>query len=168
MRVVSAYQRRFLGWGTEPCLNTGVPIWIAAASAIFRKLRMNLGNRVSSPRNSGSARYGRDRYTDGGSESMGGSSQSRRVGSRLGGRARVMELDCRGESVGEPGGSGYASAVGRIGGLAVALGIGAAVVVMPAVALADTRGSGGATGSEDNGGSSAPTAVPHGRLGSIV
>ena len=42
------------------------------------------------------------------------------------------------------GGSSY---VGRVGALAVALGIGAAVVALPGLAVADTQGSGGAAGS---------------------
>ena len=39
--------------------------------------------------------------------------------------------------------SGYAGYVGRVGGLALALGIGAAMASVPGVAFADTTGSGG-------------------------
>lgn len=48
---------------------------------------------------------------------------------------------------------GYATYVGRVGALAVALGVGAAIASMPFVAYADTSGSSGSTG-ESEGGSS--------------
>ncbi|MBU3707459.1 MAG: hypothetical protein FGM50_12395, partial [Mycobacterium sp.] len=44
---------------------------------------------------------------------------------------------------------GYARYVGRVGALAVALGVGAAVVSMPA-AFADTTGSAGSAGSTES------------------
>ena len=47
-----------------------------------------------------------------------------------------------------PAASSYARYVGRVGALAVALGVGAAVVSMPA-AFADTTGSAGSTGNAD-------------------
>src|SRR4051794_36403397 len=50
---------------------------------------------------------------------------------------------------------GYAKHIGRIGALAVALGIGTAVAGTPGVAWADTPGSSSdssSTGSDDNGG----------------
>jgi len=49
----------------------------------------------------------------------------------------------------EPVMPGYARHIGRVGALAVSLGIGAAIVAMPVV-YADTRGSGGSTGSSDS------------------
>ncbi len=47
--------------------------------------------------------------------------------------------------------------VGRVGALAMALGIGAAVLAMPGLAAADNRGSGGASGSADSSDSSSPS-----------
>ncbi len=47
-------------------------------------------------------------------------------------------------------GSGVGRFVGRVGALAVALGVGAAVVSMP-LAFADRRGPDGATGSAESG-----------------
>ena len=44
------------------------------------------------------------------------------------------------------------TSVGRVGALAVALGIGAAVVALPWVAFADTAGSAGAAGSDSSSG----------------
>ena len=61
------------------------------------------------------------------------------------GRHRAMPL--------HPSLSGYARCVGRVGALAVALGVGAAIGSMP-VAFADTTGSGGSTGSSSDGASS--------------
>ena len=46
--------------------------------------------------------------------------------------------------------SNSARYVGRIGALAVALGVGAALASVPAVAYADTTGSGGSTGSSED------------------
>ena len=45
----------------------------------------------------------------------------------------------------KPAGSGYSRYVGRVGALAVALGVGAAIASMPAVAFADEPGPGGST-----------------------
>jgi hypothetical protein len=71
-----------------------------------------------------------------------------------------------------PVGRGSSRHVGRVGALAVALGIGAAAVYLPAVAAADTRGSAGAAGSADGGSESAAAAprraagAPRSTLGS--
>ena len=46
----------------------------------------------------------------------------------------------------KPAPSSHAGYVGRVGALAVALGIGAAIASVPAVAFADTAGSGGGDG----------------------
>ncbi len=46
--------------------------------------------------------------------------------------------------------SRYADYVGRVGALAVILGVGAAIVSLPAVALADTTGSAGSTDSSNS------------------
>ncbi len=56
-------------------------------------------------------------------------------------------LECRGAAMSRPAGPGYCRYVGRVGALAVALGVGAAVASMPAVALADTTGSSGSSSS---------------------
>ncbi|MBU3752207.1 MAG: hypothetical protein FGM52_17480, partial [Mycobacterium sp.] len=55
--------------------------------------------------------------------------------------------------------------VGRVGALAVALGIGAAVVMLPAVAAADTSGSAGSTGSASDGTSGPETRPGAARAG---
>ena len=68
-------------------------------------------------------------------------SSSPEVGSA--GRGRPMSVE---RAVVLPEVSGYARYVGRVGALAVTLGVGAALVAMP-VAFADTRGSGGSSGS---------------------
>ena len=52
-----------------------------------------------------------------------------------------------------PAGSGYSRYVVRVGALSVALGVGAAIASMPAVAFADETGSGGSTGSSSSGSS---------------
>ena len=50
----------------------------------------------------------------------------------------------------KPAVAGHAGYVGRVGALAVALGIGAAIGSVPGVAFADTTGSGGSTGSSSS------------------
>lgn len=56
-------------------------------------------------------------------------------------------------------GSGHARYAGWVGALAVALGVGAAAVSMPAVAFADVSGSPGSTGSADGGAASGASSV---------
>ncbi len=68
---------------------------------------------------------------------------------------RVIEYGRRAASL-EPSLSGYARCVGRVGALAIALGIGAAIASMP-VAFA-TTGSEGSTGSSSDGSSSTGSA----------
>ena len=80
----------------------------------------------------------------------GQSSSVNRVSVR--GRREVRPIEFR-RLIAVPAGSGYAQFVGRVGALAVALGVGAAVASVP-VALADTTGSGGSTGSSDSSSSS--------------
>ena len=62
------------------------------------------------------------------------------------GRVRAIEYSRRAVTATETGVTGYAIYVGRVGALAVALGVGSAVASVP-VAFADTTGSGGSTGS---------------------
>jgi hypothetical protein len=79
----------------------------------------------------------------------------------LGGRRRVT-TGCVGDPLIEDSSrvvsaeptAGYARYVGRVAGLAVALGVGAAIASMPAVAFADTTGSGGSEGSSSAGSAS--------------
>ena len=64
-------------------------------------------------------------------------------------RSWVRSIEYGRRAVTETASRGYAIHVGRVGALAVALGVGSAVVAVP-VALADTTGSGGSTGSSDS------------------
>ena len=74
---------------------------------------------------------------------------------------RVIENSCRPVAI-EPLLSGYARWVGRVGGLAVALGVGAAIASMP-TAFAHSDGSGGSGDSGSGGSSSAgPARAAHG------
>lgn len=74
---------------------------------------------------------------------------------------RRIELNSRGE--GQSAVPGYTRYVGRVGALAVALGIGAAAAAVPVVAFADTTGSAGVTGASDTTGNAASrTGVPAG------
>jgi hypothetical protein len=73
-----------------------------------------------------------------------------------GGRREVRPIEFR-RLIAAPVGSGYSQFVGRVGALAVALGVGAAVASMP-MALADTTGSGGSTGSSDSSSSDSSSA----------
>ena len=69
-------------------------------------------------------------------------------------RSGVRSIEYRRRAGTESASRGYATHVGRVGALAVALGVGSAVVAVP-VALADTTGSGGSTGSSDSADASA-------------
>ena len=60
-------------------------------------------------------------------------------------------------------GRGYARCVGRVGALAVALGVGSAIAAMP-VAFADTTGSGGSTGSGSSAASDSASSRPESRV----
>lgn len=62
------------------------------------------------------------------------------------GRVRAIEYRLRSVSALEPAIPSYARYVGRVGALAVALGVGSAVAAVP-LASADTTGSAGSTGS---------------------
>ena len=62
------------------------------------------------------------------------------------GRVRPIEYSHRAVSASESMTRGYSRYVGRVGALAVALGVGSAVVSIP-IALADTTGSSGSVGS---------------------
>ena len=61
--------------------------------------------------------------------------------------SRVRPVECERRTRRNPVASGSARHVGRVGALAVALGVGAAVVTVPALAYADNTGSSGSTGS---------------------
>ena len=65
------------------------------------------------------------------------------------GRVRTIEYRRRAAVALEVPESGFARYVGRVGALAVALGVGAAVAAVP-VAFADTTGSSGSSGSSDS------------------
>ena len=79
------------------------------------------------------------------------------------GRVRTIEYRRRSVSATEPGALGVASYVGRVGALAVALGVGSAISPMALVA-ADTTGSAGSTGSgSDSPTSSTPSSAPSSR-----
>jgi hypothetical protein len=79
-----------------------------------------------------------------------------RVGASADGGSHKSTRKC-GASEGHAGvaGSGFGRSVGRVGALAVALGIGAAVVALPGLAAADTTGSEGSTGSSSSRGGAA-------------
>ena len=82
-------------------------------------------------------------------------------------RIRAIEYCLRSVPVSEHAVTGYARYVGRVGALALALGIGSAVASMP-IAFADTTGSGGSAGSgsvDTPGSASATTAVAPRRSG---
>ena len=64
------------------------------------------------------------------------------------GRVRAMEYRRRAVSALEPAEFSFPRSVGRVGALAVALGVGSAVVAIP-VALADRTGSAGSVGPAD-------------------
>jgi hypothetical protein len=81
------------------------------------------------------------------------SSSVGRVSGR-GGRREVRAIEFR-RLTPEASGSVYARYVGRVGALAVALGVGAAVVSMP-MAFADRQGSDGSTGSSSSGSADRP------------
>jgi len=72
------------------------------------------------------------------------------------GRVQTIEYRRRAASEVEAAVPSTASYVGRVGALAVALGIGSAAASMP-VALADTTGSAGSTGSADTSSASSAT-----------
>ena len=79
---------------------------------------------------------------------------------RRGSKWQVRAIEYRRWSVTEP--AGFARVVGRVGALAVALGVGSAVAAMP-MAFADTRGSAGSSGSgtsDTSAGSSASGTAP--------
>ncbi len=82
--------------------------------------------------------------SDSGDQRSAGSRRYRRASS---GRVRVRPIEYGAVVSPKPAGSGYSRYVGRVGALAVALGIGAAIASMPAVAFADENGSAGSTGS---------------------
>lgn len=67
--------------------------------------------------------------------------------------ARPRPVGVGAQALLRPGLLGSSSYVGRVGALAVSLGVGAAVVALPGMAFADTAGSGGASGSSVSGSS---------------
>ena len=79
---------------------------------------------------------------------------------------RIRPVECERRTRQHPAASGSARYVGRVGALAVALGVGAAVLSMPAVAYADTTGSSGSAGSGAENG--ADSSVPKTRSDSGV
>lgn len=85
--------------------------------------------------------------TDSGHGRSAGEGRHRRAGTGWGGGLRVRY---NAGSSPKPAASGYSRYVGRVGALAVGLGVGAAVASMPAVAFADTTGSAGSTGSSSS------------------
>ena len=66
----------------------------------------------------------------------------------------------------KPAASGYSRYVGRVGALAVGLGVGAALASMPAVAFADSTGSAGSTASSSSAGSSSSSTSAAGGVSS--
>ena len=74
------------------------------------------------------------------------SAGSRRYRRASSGRVRVRPIEYGAGISAKPVASGYYRYVGRVGALAFALGIGAAIASMPAVAFADTTGSACSTG----------------------
>jgi len=91
-----------------------------------------------------------------GDRSSVGSGRGRQVITGVG----VRRIKYGGVTVPKAPPSVYSVYVGRVGALAVALGVGAAIASMPAIAFADTTGSGGSTNAISSSSSSGPGSSP--------
>ena len=81
------------------------------------------------------------------------------------GKVRDIEYSRKAVTATSPAAPSYARYVGRVGALALALGVGSAFAAMP-IAFADTTGSAGSSGSESSASSSAPAKSSATRSGS--